>query len=104
MAEVQHSRKVRGQNQDLWDRIWKNKHGEVIIWQNPNIPLIAWMILTLLSIFTVGEFSNITWYLALITLLLWCGLEVFKGVNYFRRCLGVIVLLIIVAAIFKVGY
>jgi hypothetical protein len=91
-------------NQDLWDRIWRDRTGRVVIYQNPNPVLIAWVVLTIASIVTNGMLSNVLWYVALALLAIWALLEIFKGVNYFRRAIGVIVVLLIVAALFKFGY
>jgi len=90
--------------QDLWDRIWHNKEGDVVIWQRPNIPMIAWVVLTLVSIFTNGTISNVIWYLAAASLAIWALMEIVWGANYFRRFLGAVVVLFILGALFKVGY
>jgi hypothetical protein len=29
-------------NERLWDRIWRDKYGDVVIWQTPNIWLVGW--------------------------------------------------------------
>jgi hypothetical protein len=92
------------QNRDLWDRIWRDRRGDIVIWQLPNIPQIAWVALTLGSLFTTGTLSNILWYAATAALAVWALLELLRGVNYFRRILGIVVLLLIVAAYLKVGY
>lgn len=92
------------QDQDLWDKFWKDKHGRVVVWQMPNVFLIGWVVLTLASLFTNGNLATGLWWAALAVLAIWSLLEIFKGVNYLRRLLGLIVLAVIVAAIFKVGY
>jgi hypothetical protein len=83
------------QNRDLWDRIWRNKKGDIVVWQRPNIPQIAWVVLTLASFFTTGTISNALWYLAAAALAIWAILEI---------ALGVAVILLILAAYLKVGY
>jgi hypothetical protein len=97
------ARDVR-QEQEIWDRIWRNKDDDIVIWQMPNIALITWVILTIISIFLRGTAFTIFWDLSLGTLGIWCLLEIIWGANYFRRFLGVVVALLIVAACFKVGY
>lgn len=92
------------EHQDLWDKFWKDDKGNYVIWQWPNKFLIAWAILTLISLFINGTISTIVWWLALIDLAIWAGLEIWKGVNYFRRVLGVVVLIMTLMAAFKVGY
>lgn len=92
------------ENRDLWDKFWKDKDGNVVVWQRPNAWLIAWVVLTLGSLFINGTVSNVIWYGSLAVLAIWAILEVWKGVNYLRKCLGAVVLLLIVLALFKVGY
>lgn len=76
---------------DLWDKIWKNKDGDVVIWQMPSIPLIAWAVLTIISIVTLGKASNVFLWLGDAALVIWSVLEMVKGANYFRRVLGLVV-------------
>lgn len=88
---------------DLWDKFWKNKHGEVVVYQWPNIPLIAWLLLALASLFVSDKRADLLWHISLGVLAIWALLEIFKGVNYFRRSLGAIVLLFIILAVFRVN-
>lgn len=85
---------VRGRDQrhDAWDHFWKDRHGKVVIYQRPNLPLLGWLGLTLASLFTEGTVSSVLGYAASASLVVWALLELFTGVNYFRRTLGVIVL------------
>jgi hypothetical protein len=86
---------------DFWDKLWKDKNGDVVIWQTPNVPLIGWAVLTIICIFTSGKASDIFGALGDASLVIWSLLEIFKGVNYFRRILGVIVLLFAIASFIK---
>jgi hypothetical protein len=43
---------MKNSGYDFWDKIWKNKDGDVVIWQMPNVFLIAWAIFTIVSIVT----------------------------------------------------
>jgi hypothetical protein len=90
--------------QSFWEKIWRDKQGDIVIWQTPNVPIIAWAVLTVISIITTGTLSNVVWYIAAAVLAVWALLEIFKGADYFRRVLGVLVILLMVAAFFKVGY
>jgi hypothetical protein len=85
----------------LWDRIWKDPNGRIVLWQTPNPWLIAWAVLTTLSLFFTGRMADILTGLASASLIAWALLEVFRGVNYFRRGLGLIVLLYSLAALVK---
>lgn len=91
------------ERQDLWDKFWKDKDGNVVVYQRPNIWLIGWVVLTLISLFLNGTVSNYFWWAALVSLTVWSLLEIFQGVNYLRRLLGVIVLVLTIMAALKAG-
>ncbi|MGZ6005663.1 MAG: hypothetical protein ACXWLH_05985 [Candidatus Saccharimonadales bacterium] len=88
---------------DLWDKFWRDDDGEgnVVIWQMPNVPLISWAIFTTLSLFISGKTSDVLSWIAGVSLIVWAILEIFKGVNYFRRTLGLIVLVFAVISLIK---
>lgn len=87
----------------LWDKIWRDRNGNVVIYQNPNRYLIAWVILAFLSMFSNSAVGQILWNISLAVLALWAVLEIWKGVNYFRRAFGAFVLLLVVLAVFRLG-
>jgi hypothetical protein len=89
---------------DLWDKIWRNKKGEIVLTERPNIPLIIWVILTPIAIFTTGTLSNVLYILAVVSLAIWALLVIILGTNYFRRFLGTVVAVLIIFAFLKVGY
>lgn len=78
-------------NRSIWDRIWRNDHGDVVIWQFPNWPLWAWAGLTLVSLFFTGKTADVFSWAASAALIYWSLLELFRGDNYFRRLLGAVV-------------
>jgi len=86
---------------EVWDRIWKDKHGRVVIWQMPNVYLIAWAVLSMISLLINGRVADIFSWVASATLITWSCLEIFRGVNYFRRALGALVLIFAVASLIK---
>ncbi len=85
----------------LWDRIWKDKHGRVVIWQTPNAWIIGWAALTTLSLFFIGRTADIMSGVASVSLVVWCLLEILRGANYFRRFLGLVVMLYAAAALVR---
>lgn len=86
------------------NKIFKDKQGQIVLYQRPNIWLIAWAVLDIVAIFAPGRrTSDYAWTAGSVMLVIWALLEVFRGVNYFRRLLGLVVLLITLASIFKVG-
>lgn len=88
-------------DQNLWDRIWKDKHGHVVIWQMPNAWLITWAALTTVSLFFSGRVADVFSWAGDIALMGWALLEIFKGTNYFRRALGALILYFSIATIIK---
>ncbi|HVX24660.1 MAG TPA: hypothetical protein VG992_04975 [Candidatus Saccharimonadales bacterium] len=88
---------------DLWDRIWKDSDGRVVIFEMPNVWIIGWVILVSLSLVSTGNSQSVFWWLSLVPLVIWAYLEIFHGVNYFRRAVGLAGLLLVIAATFSLG-
>lgn len=93
---------MHAKSQTLWDQFWKDKHGDVVIWQMPNLFLIGWAVLTFVSLLLTGKASDVVSWAGMVLIIIWSLLEIFKGVNYFRRVLGVVVLLLIVLSIIHI--
>jgi hypothetical protein len=95
---------TKTKNRDLWDRVWRDQQGHYVVFQWPNIPLIAWAVLTCISVLTPSRSTASTfWWLASVALAIWALLEIFRGVNYFRRALGLFVLLMLIGGAFGIG-
>ena len=90
------------QHRTLSDKIWRDKNGDVAIAQKPNAPIIVWVLLRLIA-FVVkhGTVHSAALLLSSIVLVYWASLELFHGVNYFRRGLGLVVLLVSIISIIK---
>lgn len=84
---------------DVWDKTWRNKKGKIVIWQMPNAFLIGWVVFTFISLLINGRTADVFQWLGIISLLIWALLEIFKGVNYFRRFLGLVVMVFVVLSI-----
>lgn len=83
----------------LVDKTFRDGNGKIVIAQMPNLPLIVWIVASLLSlIFTSGKTNTVLDLLANGSLFTWAWLELFQGVNYFRRALGLAVLIGIIAS------
>jgi hypothetical protein len=77
-----------------FDKIFHDDRGNLVIIQPPNLPILVYATTTLLKF----GFQNGSIYLGLDTiafgsLFTWAWLELFDGVNYFRRGLGLVVLI-----------
>jgi hypothetical protein len=83
----------------LVDKTFRDGDGNIVIAQKPNLPLIVGIVTSLLAlIFTSGEINTVLEVLANGSLFTWAWLELFQGVNYFRRTLGLVVLIGLVAS------
>ena len=83
----------------LFNKIFRDSDGQIVLAQSPNLPLIVWIVASLLSlVFTTGKISIGLEALAFGCLFTWAWEELFQGVNYFRRALGLIVLIWAIAA------
>ena len=82
----------------FFDKTFRDSNGNIVIAQTPNLPLIVWIVTSLLAlIFTTGKINTVLEVLANGSLFTWAWLELFDGVNYFRRSLGLAVLVGILA-------
>lgn len=84
---------------NLFDRTFRDSEGKIVIAQPPNLPLIVWIVASLLKlIFTTGKIHLGLDLVAFGVLFTWAWEELFQGVNYFRRALGLIVLVGLIAS------
>ncbi len=72
---------------------FKNKSGQYVVWQWPNLPLSIWIITKLLStVIDSNQFDTTVASVGTAFLFVWAYLEISTGESYFRRVLGMIVL------------
>ncbi|MBD2388511.1 hypothetical protein [Cylindrospermum sp. FACHB-282] len=82
----------------LFDKIFRDSEGKIVLAQMPNLPLIVWIGASLLKlVFTTGVGNTVLNAVAFGSLFTWAWLELFQGVNYFRRALGLGVLIGVIA-------
>jgi hypothetical protein len=82
-----------------FDKIFHDDRGNLVIGQPPNLPILVWGASTLLKfVFTSGNIYLILDTISFGALFTWAWLELFDGVNYFRRGLGLIVLIGVIAS------
>jgi hypothetical protein len=90
--------KLETKETTLFDRIFRDSEGNVVIAQMPNPPLITGLVATFLQIiFPSGSIHTALYLVGFGALFTWAWQELFEGVNYFRRALGLIGLLSIIA-------
>lgn len=77
---------------------FRDPNGHITLWQYPNIALWGWIITIAINHFAKNE------KLAAIGtafLLAWAIMELVSGVNYFRRLLGLLVIVVVVLPWFR---
>ncbi len=78
----------------LLNRVFRNSEGEIIIIQKPNLAFLIWTLASLLKlVFTTGRINLGLEMVAFASLFSWAWGELFEGVNYFRRGLGLLVII-----------
>ncbi|MBR8828404.1 MAG: hypothetical protein DSM107014_10985 [Gomphosphaeria aponina SAG 52.96 = DSM 107014] len=83
----------------LFNKVFRDSEGKIVLAQMPNLPLIAWIVASLFKIvFTTGKINSGLDLLAFGSLFTWAWQELFQGVNYFRRALGMLVLVGLIAS------
>jgi hypothetical protein len=76
------------------DKFWHDKDGDFVVWQSPNMWLMVWFVLFVLSEFIRNDVTRfLTSWVGFGAILVWAALEASSGVNYFRRMLGWLVLI-----------
>lgn len=72
---------------------FKDSNGKLAVWQWPNVPLIGWMLFKVFSIILSSpSIKNWSENLSTAFLFTWAYLEITGGTSYFRRFLGVLVM------------
>jgi hypothetical protein len=76
---------------------FKDKEGNIVVAQRPNLPLLVWAVASVLSFVPSSELiREIFSLIAFGSLFTWAWLELFHGACPFRRFLGAIVLIVVV--------
>lgn len=80
----------------------RDKDGRVVLWQSPNLLLWSWIILKLISLLLkAGRIKAGFEQLSSAVIFAWALYEFTKGVNYFRKALGLVVLIAVIVGFFK---
>lgn len=76
-------------------KLYKDKHDRLAIAQSPNLPLTVWLVTFLLAkLLPTGNLQDLCNFVSFGALFTWSWLEIFYAVNYFRRLLGVVVIVV----------
>lgn len=78
---------------------FKDINDKVVVWQMPNFPLVAWLVLMIgAHLVNAGHLKNGLQFLSSAFLLSWAYLEIVSGDSNFRRLLGLVVMIDIILA------
>jgi hypothetical protein len=78
----------------LFDKTFRDDEGQLAIAHKPNLPILVWLTAMGLRFLPLNDTLQAgVDALAYGVLFTWAWLELFQGVNYFRRALGLVVLL-----------
>ena len=72
-------------------KFWKDKEGKIVIIQSPNVPLTIWFVSMMLTKIW-SDHAYFFEHVSFGALFVWAAMEVFSGVNLFRRFLGLFVI------------
>ncbi|MBW4694596.1 MAG: hypothetical protein KME27_22840 [Lyngbya sp. HA4199-MV5] len=85
--------KLEATGTTLFDRTFRDSEGKIVLGQMPNLPLLVGLTAILLHlILPSGKLGIGLDLVAFGALFTWAWQEVFEGVNYFRRAIGLVVL------------
>ncbi|PZO11382.1 MAG: hypothetical protein DCF25_19510 [Leptolyngbya foveolarum] len=78
-------------NPTLFDRIFRDSKGNIVIAQAPNLPVLVGVVAAILQYaLPSGQPQIAAQLIAFGALFTWAWQELFEGVNYFRRSLGLL--------------
>jgi hypothetical protein len=83
----------------IFDKTFRDSEDNIVIAQPPNLPLLLGITATVLKLIVKsGNIHTAIDAIAFGCLFTWAWLELFEGVNYFRRALGLLVLVGLIAS------
>ncbi|AFZ19154.1 hypothetical protein [Allocoleopsis franciscana] len=86
----------------LFDKTFRDSEGNIVIAQPPNLPILVGITATVLSLMVrSGNIHTAIDAIAFGSLFTWAWQELFEGVNYFRRALGLLALIAVIASRFS---
>lgn len=90
--------KLEAKEISLLDRTFRDSEGKIVIAQMPNLPILVGLTAILLQlVLPSGKIQTALGLVAFGALFTWAWQELFEGVNYFRRALGLVGLVSLIA-------
>ena len=77
-----------------WRTFVNGKDGEPVLWQRPNAPIILWAAAIVIAKFVhASPWHGVATGIGTLALGVWATMEIGWGASYFRRTLGLVVLI-----------
>lgn len=87
----QSNQSLEAKETTFFDRIFRDSEGNIVIAQPPNLPILVGTAAALLRyVLPNGQLQMAAELIAFGAFFTWAWQELFEGVNYFRRALGLI--------------
>jgi hypothetical protein len=84
----------------VFDKLFRDKKGNIVVFQSPNLPITGWLFCVVIGYYFSGPVKNGLFTLGNTFLFLWAYLEITEGVNYFRRFVGGLAMLYVLTRFF----
>ena len=79
----------------FFGQLFKDKDGAPVVLEVPNVPLMGWILFSLMGpLLADGQLKTIVHFLGVASIIIWALLELNSGRSYFRRALGLVVLIL----------
>lgn len=90
-SQLNREAEVEAKTTTVFDRTFRDSEGKIVIAQPPNLPLLVGIAATGLEfLLSSGKLQTGVDLVAFGALFTWAWQEIFEGVNYFRRSLGLL--------------
>lgn len=86
----------------IYKKLFFDKNDRFVVAQFPNVPIIVWAVTVVLNkVIEHQAASGIIFVIGTISLTVWALLELYSGVNVFRKILGWVVLFYVVYSVLR---
>jgi hypothetical protein len=97
-TQLNQDSEIKAKTSTLFDRTFRDSEGRIVIVQPPNLPILVGLAAILLQfVLPSGNLQTGVYFVGFGAFFTWAWLELFEGVNYFRRGLGLLSLVSLIA-------
>lgn len=89
-----YSDNMKDKRNTIFEKTFNDKNNNLKLVEMPNLPVITWVVATILGKFIEsGTFSNVLDVIGFGALFTFAWMEIDTGANYFRKALGLVVMI-----------